>query len=291
MNITQLKGFISIAQTRNITQSAKRAHMTQQAMSKNIAKLEEELGVDLFVRGERQMVLTNVGVKLLPVAESLVQKYDEHVRLMNNIIETSSRTVTIAFENQLLLNIFPSDMLSHMGDMFIKGYIGSDNAGCVSDVSSKRADCAFLAKPPELKGLSYYEVINSRPCVIMSRQHPLAGRKELYIRDLKNENHSWLTINAQNYHEYYAACLKEGFFPKMTSEFPSAEQQSRYLGSSMEVVVGVEDFFVLDNPALVRIPLITDDYRIRIGFLYRPEDKDHSYLQSYFKSVKVSFEK
>ena len=139
MNIQQLKGFICVAQTRNISKAAQQMHLTQQALSKSIGKLEEELGVALFVRSDRQTVLTDIGRKLLPVARSLLQKHEDHEKLMREIIEQNSHSVKIAFENTVLLNGFPADMLSRIGDITITAYLGADNASCVNDVLERRA--------------------------------------------------------------------------------------------------------------------------------------------------------
>jgi len=289
MNIQQLKGFICVAQTRNITKAAQQMHLTQQAMSKSIGKLEEELGISLFVRSDRQTVLTDIGQKLLPVARSLIQKYEDHEKLMREIIEQNSHMVKIAFENSVLLNGFPADMLSRIGDITITAYLVGDNASCVNDVLERRAICAFTLKPPELKGLKYFPIVKRYPNVIMSKKHPLARKKTIAIEDLRNENHAWLSINSQSFQDYCNACIDAGFYPKITKEFPTAELLLQAIPYGMEITVG--GGFVFSNEEnFERRPLVNDSCMIEAGFVYRPSDETDQNLISYFHVVRDTFD-
>ena len=65
MNITQLRYFVSVAQLENMTKAARLLHLTQSSLSKNIAMLEEELGMPLFDRGSRRIILNQQGRRFL----------------------------------------------------------------------------------------------------------------------------------------------------------------------------------------------------------------------------------
>ena len=61
MNTTQIECFLAVAQTLNFTQAAKSIFISQQAISKYISNLEEELGVRLFIRRHNEIELTAAG--------------------------------------------------------------------------------------------------------------------------------------------------------------------------------------------------------------------------------------
>jgi DNA-binding transcriptional LysR family regulator len=65
MELTQLKYFMEVAQSCHVTRSAKRLHIAQPALSRSIHRLEEELGVPLFVSRGRGVALTRCGQYLL----------------------------------------------------------------------------------------------------------------------------------------------------------------------------------------------------------------------------------
>jgi DNA-binding transcriptional LysR family regulator len=58
MEIRQLKAFLAIAEARTFTAAAQRVHYTQAALSMQIKQLEKEVGVPLFVRMPRRVVMT-----------------------------------------------------------------------------------------------------------------------------------------------------------------------------------------------------------------------------------------
>lgn len=75
MNMTEIKYFLDIAQTGNMSRSAERLHVAQPAISRSVKQLERELGTKLFIRGQRGMELSDDGHalarRLAPVAREL----------------------------------------------------------------------------------------------------------------------------------------------------------------------------------------------------------------------------
>src|SRR5215204_2591634 len=87
MEIRQLKAFMAIADARTFTAAAQRIHYTQSALSMQIKQLEREVGVPLFTRMPRRVVLTEAGERLLARAQHILREHDaelagaEHGRL------------------------------------------------------------------------------------------------------------------------------------------------------------------------------------------------------------------
>ncbi|MCL6594026.1 MAG: LysR family transcriptional regulator [Alicyclobacillus sp.] len=72
MTFDQLLAFTSVAQTKNLSLSAKCLHLTQPSVAIRIRNLEEELGTKLFLRLDQQLVLTEAGKKLLQYANQII---------------------------------------------------------------------------------------------------------------------------------------------------------------------------------------------------------------------------
>lgn len=72
MNLEQLRGFAEIAQTSHFTRAAERLHVTQPSLSRQIAALESDLGVELFHRARGNVTLTAAGERLLPIAKRML---------------------------------------------------------------------------------------------------------------------------------------------------------------------------------------------------------------------------
>ena len=73
MEIRVLRYFLTVAREENITKAAEVLHITQPALSRQLAQLEEELGVKLFDRGTRKITLTDEGMLLRRRGEEIVQ--------------------------------------------------------------------------------------------------------------------------------------------------------------------------------------------------------------------------
>lgn len=73
MDINQLRAFITVAHTQNLTQAAEKLFLSQPAVSAQIKALEADVGTPLFTRTSSGMTLTRAGEVLLPEAEELLQ--------------------------------------------------------------------------------------------------------------------------------------------------------------------------------------------------------------------------
>ena len=79
MEIRQLRAFVAIAEAKTFTAGAKRVHVTQAAISMQIRQLEEEVGLPLFTRTPRRVLLTEAGELLLERARKILREHDAAV--------------------------------------------------------------------------------------------------------------------------------------------------------------------------------------------------------------------
>jgi len=94
MDFTQLRAFVVVAQEGNLTRAANLLHVTQPAVSLQIKTLQERLKLQLFVRTNAGMRLTNEGAKLLPVAEKVLlslSEFRQHADALHQLDHVSGR--------------------------------------------------------------------------------------------------------------------------------------------------------------------------------------------------------
>ncbi|RSS75638.1 LysR family transcriptional regulator [Streptomyces sp. WAC06614] len=72
-----LRGFVAVAEELHFTRAAARLYVAQQALSRDVRRLERELGADLFVRTTRQVELTAAGERLLPLARQVLRACED----------------------------------------------------------------------------------------------------------------------------------------------------------------------------------------------------------------------
>jgi len=76
MNISQIRYFVTAAQLQNLSKASEALHLSQPALSKSIAKLEEELGTELFVRNGKRISLNDQGRRFLESAWVILRHVD-----------------------------------------------------------------------------------------------------------------------------------------------------------------------------------------------------------------------
>lgn len=95
MEIRVLRYFLSVVREESITKAAEVLHITQPTLSRQLAQMEEEMGIKLFDRGTRKIVLTNEGLLLRRRAEEILELVDKTERELTVQDETVEGTVSI----------------------------------------------------------------------------------------------------------------------------------------------------------------------------------------------------
>ncbi|MCG8518382.1 MAG: LysR family transcriptional regulator [Pseudomonadales bacterium] len=97
IQLEKLRSFVLIAEEKNLTRAASRRHSTPAAVSTQLKQLEDSLGLQLFERSSRGMLLTEAGLTLLPLA----------YRILGNLaeLETTARAISGQRKRQLLLGL------------------------------------------------------------------------------------------------------------------------------------------------------------------------------------------
>src|SRR5690606_18373415 len=107
MDLANLSAFIAIAEAGSFSEAAERLHLTQPAVSKRIAGLEQQLGVRLFDRLGREVSLTEAGRALLPRARQVLNVLDDTRRALSNLNGDVGGRLTLATSHHIGLHRLP----------------------------------------------------------------------------------------------------------------------------------------------------------------------------------------
>src|SRR2546426_11875237 len=97
MDLYQLQYFVEVARNRNFTRAAKRLNLATPALSLQIQKLEKELGIRLFNRGQKETVLTPAGETLFEKAQELLTMADSVKQSVAEVSDLRAGRLTMAF--------------------------------------------------------------------------------------------------------------------------------------------------------------------------------------------------
>lgn len=107
MDLANLNAFLAIAESGSFSEAAERLHLTQPAVSKRIAGLEQQLNVRLFDRLGREVGLTEAGRALLPRAYQILNVLDDTRRALTNLNGEVSGRLTLATSHHIGLHRLP----------------------------------------------------------------------------------------------------------------------------------------------------------------------------------------
>lgn len=107
MEIRVLRYFLAVVREESITKAAELLHITQPTLSRQLAQMEEEMGVKLFDRGTRKIVLTNEGLLLRRRAEEILELVDKTKRELSEQDETVEGTVSIGCGDLTAVQLLP----------------------------------------------------------------------------------------------------------------------------------------------------------------------------------------
>ncbi len=189
MEIRVLKYFLTVVREESITKAAEVLHITQPTLSRQLAQMEDDIGVKLLDRGGRKIKLTNEGMLLRRRAEEILQLVDKTERELIEQEECIEGYVNIGCGELASVNI-----LTDLCDSFLKKYPGVrfDIYTATADVIKERiergvADVGLLLEPIEMERFEFIRLkLRERWCVLMNAKDPLAQRESLSVSDLKD---------------------------------------------------------------------------------------------------------
>jgi len=189
MDISALQSFIAVARHQSFSKASQQLFVTQPAVSKRVAGLEEELGAQLFNRIGRNISLTEAGKQLLPRAQELVEQADEMHRYASTIKDEISGNLSIAIAHHIGLHRMPPVLrefnIRHPQVKLDIRFEDSDQA--FQGVEQGDIEFAVITLPTKLsKNLIKKTVWVDDLRLVTSPEHALGGCKNLQLKQMAN---------------------------------------------------------------------------------------------------------
>lgn len=193
MTIIQLRCFVEVAQELNYAKAASNLFISQPAVSRHIISLENDLGVQLFVRSRHHVALTSAGNLFYSEAKDILERID----LSKHSI------LSIPGEETLNVGCVSSIRIDGLSKIYAKYHAKMPHV-CINNTeitagdyrrvsSGDHLDVAFV--PSSLKGhlsykeasLNYYTLYRGTLCCVMRADHRLVSKERITFHDLQGE--------------------------------------------------------------------------------------------------------
>lgn len=265
MEIKNLEAFLLLARSLNFTKSAEQMFLSQSAFSRQIIRLEEEIGCQLFKRTKRNVELTTYGKNFLHHAEIIVSEYNKSLVRMNCSVNRRGH-LKIGLLNDLIDDIFPKIINDFIVDNPDVEIIYSDNtmSGLVHNLLRDEIDCAYTLShdAKNVPGLSSYTVWSKPVYIAMSCKHPLAEKETLRVEDLAGSPFIIPmpdTYNLGVMHMNYL-CKKAGFEPNVAAMVSTINSLLMLVSSNVGVAFTAQTAKNILSESVRFIPVETDGH-------------------------------
>lgn len=189
MELYLLRSFLAVAEARSFTEAARVTHSTQSALSRQIARLEAELGVQLFERYGRHVECTPTGQLLLPLVQDVVSRTDEVVSVAREQAGMATKTVRFGAVPNVLAIVLAPILVSFLAefpgvkiDLVEKGDVPLEKA-----VADGEVDCAVIT-PSGSGRVASRHLLTEEILLVVPAGHPLADCRAVSFAMLANES-------------------------------------------------------------------------------------------------------
>ena len=186
MEIEQLRQFLLVAEKQNFTRAAEDAGLSQPALSRSIARLEEQLGQPVFERQTRKVVLTDTGQLLQSRAQQILAIVEDTMAEISD--DGESGRIRIA-AIPTIAPFFLPDLLQRFATKFPLASImvqedTTDNL--LKRCTQGEIDLAIVALPITAKYLEVETLFEEELYLVLSPDHPLTRKKQVRLGDIES---------------------------------------------------------------------------------------------------------
>jgi len=223
MEIRQLKTFQTVAALLNFNRAARQLHYAQSTVSAQIQALEDDLGVRLFDRLGKRVLLTEAGEKLRPFAQKMCDLAEE-TRGEVGAAPRARGSLCIRIPESLGTHVMP-EVVKRFQARFpsVKlQFITCAYDGLARDLRQGVTDLAFLLAESIQAADLKVEVLGFHPLVLVaSPDHPLAGTGQVSTRDLAGQPLLLSRVDCSYRMTFEALLAGDGVSPGVIIEFNS----------------------------------------------------------------------
>ena len=217
MELLQLQYFQTVARLEHMTRAAEELQIAQPSLSKTIARLEEDLGVSLFDRKNRQLKLNHYGRLFLERVNRVFLELNEGKREIEDELECGQTQITLAVSIPKVLPELLSSFLKKFPDIKFQQVLES-----TSSMKSllEKAEIDFCISSVEIVGsdIVWEPLMTEQIYLVVPPEHPLAKREKIYLNEVKDE--PFISMNTgfgfRNLTDEF--CHEAGFVPNIAFE-------------------------------------------------------------------------
>lgn len=295
MTLQQLKYIVTVAETGNITEAAKRLFISQPSLTNAIRELEAEMQIAIFNRTNKGVTISDEGDMFLSYARQILEQANLLEEKFKNTDKQSPRFSVSCQHYSFAVNAFVDVIREFDANRYDFTLRETQTYEIIEDVSRLKSEIGILytsSKNEEIilklikqNGLKFEELFVAKPHVFIYSNHPLADREVLELKDL--EEYPYLSFEQGEYNSFY-----------FSEEILSTLDRNKNIkvkdrATLFNLVIGLNGYTVssgvisrkLNGENIIAKPLQVDEY-MRVGIITQKNMPLSRYGQAYIEALK-----
>lgn len=194
MNLEQLRTLVNVVEHGNLSAAARAMRLSQPAITKQVQRLEAELGLALLVRGpKRQAELTPAGERLLAFARQTLARFEELEGELAALKEVGRGVLILAastIPGEYLLPGLLAAFRTRYPQVEVHMTV-SDTADVATRLLADQADVGVIGSTIRRPGLRLERLVGDEIVLAVPPGHPFAGREQVTVEELQGQPLVW----------------------------------------------------------------------------------------------------
>jgi DNA-binding transcriptional LysR family regulator len=241
MELRQLRYLVALAEERNFTRAASVEHIAQPALSQQIRRLEDEVGLALVQRTTRRVSLTDAGGLLVVRARRILAELEAADAELQALKGMHTGRVTVG----TMHTMGPVDLslalaLFHERHPHVEFTVREQSSEEMAEMLRiDDLDLAFLSvtERVESHGLGLHQLLSEELVAVLPREHPLGNRRQVRMAELAGEPFISFRTGARLRELLVAGARQAGFEPRVTLESNESQRVRRLVARGLGVAI------------------------------------------------------
>jgi len=277
VELRQIRYFIEVARREHVTEASNALHVAQSAVSRALANLEEELGVDLFIREGRNVRLTPIGRIFLGHMQQAMKVIEDATQIIEEYTDPERGTVNVGFPSSLATYMLPtaiSAFRNEYPDVKFQLHQGSYRHLKEAVVRGEINMALLGPVPADDKKLRGQILFTENVVALLPSSHRLAEAEALKLNELREDAFVLFAKGFVLRDLVINACQQIGFEPDISFEGEDIDAIKGLVSAGLGVSL-VPEITLIDNlpRSTVRVPIIEPQIRRSVGMVV-PRDRE-----------------
>lgn len=295
MKLQQLVYAVNVAECGSVTEAARRLYVSQPSVTSSIRDLEREMGVHIFDRTNKGVVVTEEGETFLGYARQVL----EQAELLEGKYKKATMRVphfSVSCQHySFAVNAFVDVIREFDAERYDFTLREEQTHEIIEDVAHMKSELGVLylsARNREVIGkmlaaneLAFEPLFRAEPHVFVCSEHPLADRASVTIDDMAD--YPFLSYEQGSYNSFY-------YSEELTSTLDRRKNiRVRDRATLFNLLIGLDGYTVcsgvisaeLNGPSIMSVPLSIDEY-MEVGLVSRKGTQRSIYGAAYIEAIK-----